>query len=70
MELEHSNTIHKTNSKCIKGLNIIPDTIKLLEENMGRIPEQFCQEVSWYFVLKFPVQKLPDKTVQELMVHS
>ena len=46
MELEHSNTIHKTNSKCIKGLNIIPDTIKLLEENMGRIPEQFCQEVS------------------------
>ena len=30
------NTIHKNKRKRIKGLDIRPDTIKLLEENIGQ----------------------------------
>ena len=49
MKLEHFLTPHtKTNSKWIKNLSVRPESIKFLEENIGRTLDEINQSKILY----------------------
>ena len=64
MKLEHSLTPYtKTNSKWIKDLNLRPDTIKLLEENIGRtLYDINCSNIHCWIFFNPPPRVMKIKT--------
>ena len=68
MKLEHFLTPHtKINSKWIKSLNVRPETIKLLEENIGRTVNEINQSKILYDPLPRVMEIKPKVNKRDLI---
>ena len=68
-ELDHLLTPHtRINSKWIKGLNIIPKSIKILEENIGsRASDVACSNI---FTDISPLARETKEKNKEMKLHQ